>query len=90
MLVVLGAPLDRARQYALEVKAPFPILADPDRSIYHLYDLERTLGIVQQTASIIIDRAGIIRYHKHTTNPMTWLEEAKQLISVVQHLPHAQ
>lgn len=89
VLVVLGAPLDRARQYALEIKAPFPILADPDRAIYHRYDLERTLGIVQQTASIVIDRKGIIRYHKQATLPRTWLEEANGLISVVQRLPRA-
>lgn len=86
-MVVLGAPLDRARQYAFEIKAPFPILADLDRAIYHLYDLERTFGIVQQTASIIIDRKGIIRYLKRATLPQTWLEEANGLISVVQHLP---
>ena len=87
--MILGTSIDRARQYAFEIKAPFPVLADSDRSIYHLYDLERTLGIVQQTASIIIDRQGIIRYLKHATIPQTWLEEANGLISVVQRLPHA-
>ena len=86
ILVILGTTIDRARTYAADIKAPFPILADPDRSIYRLYDLERVM-LVQRTASIILDRSGIIRYHKRAVLPHTWLEEATGLINFVQRLP---
>ncbi len=86
-MVILGAPIDRARQYAADLKLPFPILADPDRSVYHQFALEKTAHIVQQTASLVIDRSGIIRYIRRATLPNTWLDEANNLISIVQRLP---
>ena len=85
--MILGAPLDRARRYAADLKAPFPILADPDRAIYHQFGLERAMLVIQRTASIIVDRSGIIRYLKQATNPQTWLAEATELINTVKNLP---
>ena len=85
--MILGAPLDRARRYAADLKAPFPILADSDRAIYHQFGLERAMLVIQRTASIIVDRSGIIRYLKRVTNPQTWLAEATELTNTVKHLP---
>lgn len=83
ILVILGHDLEHARKYAETFKSPFPILSDPDRAVYHKYELQRFVGI-QRTASIIIDQAGVIRYIKRTVNPMPWLQESKELLQAVQ------
>jgi len=83
ILIILGDTLERVRQYADTLKSPFPVLADPERTVYHRYELDKTIGI-QRTASIIIDQTGIIRYLKRSINPMTWLQESKELVQAVQ------
>jgi len=42
---------------------------------------------IQRTASIVIDRAGVIRYIKSVTNPMVWLQESQELLSFVKSMP---
>ena len=79
ILVILGATPERARQYAEQLKAPFPVLTDPEREIYHRYDLERALIVIQRTASVVVDRQGVIQYIKSATNPMLWLQESGEL-----------
>lgn len=83
ILVILGDSLEHARNYAGLLKAPFPILADPERAVYHRFELQRFIGI-QRTASVIVDPNGIIQYLKRTVNPTIWLQESKELLSVVQ------
>jgi len=83
ILIILGDTLERARQYADTLKSPFPVLADPERAVYHRYELDKFVGI-QRTASIVIDQTGIIRYIKRSINPMTWLQESKELAQAVQ------
>jgi peroxiredoxin len=83
ILVILGDSLEKARSYAQLLKAPFPILADPERAVYHRFELQRFIGI-QRTASIIVDPHGIIQYLKRTVNPTVWLQESKELLSAVQ------
>jgi peroxiredoxin len=82
ILIILGDTLERARHYADTLKSPFPVLADPDRAVYHRYELDKIVGI-QRTASIIIDQTGIIRYLKRSINPTTWLQESKELVQAV-------
>jgi thioredoxin-dependent peroxiredoxin len=84
ILVILGDTLDRARKYAETLKAPFPILADPERVVYHRFELTKNFIGFQRTASIIVDQNGVIQYIKRSTNPMTWLQESKELLQVVQ------
>ena len=86
VLVILGDTPARARQYAAMLKAPFPVLADPDRAIYRRFDLEKAYILIQRTASVVVDRAGVIRYLKRTTNPQKWLQETRKLLQVVQNL----
>jgi peroxiredoxin len=83
ILVILGDTLERARSYGESLKAPFPVLADPERNVYHLFELQKFIGI-QRTASVIVDQSGMIRYLKRATNPMTWLQESKELLKEVQ------
>jgi peroxiredoxin len=87
ILLVLGEPIERARQYAEILHLPFPVLADPVRNVYHQYGLEKSMLLIQRTASIVIDRSGVIRYIKSVINPMTWLQESQYLLSIVKSLP---
>lgn len=86
VLIVLGDSLERAAKYAEQLKAPFPVLADPERTVYHAYDLDRVAFVIQRTASVIVDREGRIRYIKRATNPMEWLRESRELLAFVKGL----
>jgi len=83
ILVILGDSLERARKYAETFKLPFPVLSDPERAVYHRFELHKFIGI-QRTASIIVDQNGVIRYIKRTINSLTWLQESKELLRAVQ------
>ncbi len=79
VIVILGNNVERARKYAQDLKLPFPVLADPDREIYHRYGLHKAMILIQRTASLVIDKNGAVRYLKQTTNPMVWLAEIDEL-----------
>ena len=84
ILIILGDTVDRARGYAETLKTPFPVLADPERTVYHRYELDKNFIGIQRTASVIVDQNGLIRYLKRSANPMTWLQESKELLRAVQ------
>ena len=83
VLVLLGDSPERARQYAQSMKLPFPVLADEARAVYHQFDLEKAYIVIQRTALVIVDQAGVIRYMKRATNPMIWLQESRELVDAV-------
>jgi peroxiredoxin len=83
ILVIIGATLERARRYAELLKAPFPVLADPERKIYHQFELTKNFIGIQHTASVIVDPNGVITYIKRAMNPMTWLQESKELVRII-------
>ncbi len=83
VLVILGDTPEHARRYAESRKTPFPVLADPGRAVYHTYGLDRALGVIQRTASIVVDLDGVIRYMKRATNPLLWLQDSADLVSAV-------
>ena len=87
VLIILGDRMERARAYASMLHLPFPVLSDPERSIYHLYGLGMSLFIIQQTASVVVDREGVIRYHRQTSNATQWLSETRRLLEFVHTLP---
>jgi peroxiredoxin len=84
ILIILGDTQEHARKYGETLKVPFPVLADPDRAIYHLYELHKNFIGIQRTASVILDQTGVIRYLKRTLNAMQWLQESKELLRAVQ------
>ncbi len=86
VLLILGNSLERAQKYAETLRLPYPVLADPDRQVYHLYGLEKALILIQRTASIVVDKDGVIRYLKTATNPMTWLQEHRELINAAKEI----
>ena len=81
--MILGDDPEHARQYAELLKLPFPVLADPDRAIYHRYGLDKALFVIQRTASLVVDRGGVIRYIKRAANPMVWLQDCSELLEFV-------
>lgn len=84
IVVILGDSQERAVKYAEQLKVPFPVLADPERVVYRAYDLDRVAFVIQRTASVIVDRQGVIRYIKRATNPMQWLQESRELLAFVE------
>jgi peroxiredoxin len=86
VLVILGDSPERAQRYGAALHAPFPILADSTQAVYHLFGLDKALLVIQRTASVVVDRNGVIRYIKRATNPITWLQESQELLQVVQRL----
>ncbi len=84
ILVILGDTLEKAQSYAEQLKSPFPILSDPERNIYHSFELVKNFIGIQRTASIILDQKGVIRYIKRSTNPTTWLQETNELLDAIQ------
>ncbi|MBK9925495.1 MAG: peroxiredoxin family protein [Anaerolineales bacterium] len=83
IIVILGEDVETSRKYAEEIGLPFPILADPDRAVYHLYELEKYFLLFQRTASLVVDKYGIVRYLKRTTIPNIWLQESRELYGFI-------
>jgi peroxiredoxin len=89
VVVILGDTQERAVKYAEQLKVPFPVLADAEFVVYRVFDLEKVAFVIQRTASVIVDRDGVIRYIKRATNPMTWLQESRELLEFVVNLENA-
>jgi len=83
VLVILGDSPERASRYAKTLKTPFPVLSDPERAVYQVFELDKVAFVIQRTASVVVDRGGLIRYIKRTVNPMTWLQESRELLEFV-------
>jgi peroxiredoxin len=86
VIVIMGDTPDRALHYAESLHTPFPVLADPERDVYIRFGLEKALLVIQRTASLVVDRHGVIRYIKRATNPMTWLQESRELLEAARAL----
>jgi peroxiredoxin Q/BCP len=83
VVVILGDSLERAEGYAKLLNLPFPVLSDPERKVYEIYELEKYFLLIQRTASIVIDRNGVVQYLKRTTLPNVWLQESRELLGFV-------
>ena len=83
VFVILGEDIDRARRYSKEMKLPFPVLADPERQVYHRYGLQKALILIQRSATMLIDQEGVIQFIKAVTNPMAWLSGFEELYQEV-------
>jgi len=83
VIVILGDTLEKAKSYVAALKLPFPVLYDPEREVYRIYELEKYFQLIQRTASIVVNREGRVQYLKRTTNPMTWLQESRELFGFV-------
>lgn len=86
ILVILGDTLETTKAYAAGLSLPFPILSDPKRAVYHAYELEKYFLLFQRTASLVVDKDGIVRYLKRTTVPNVWIQESRELYGFVESL----
>lgn len=86
VIVILGNNLERTQAYASLTNAPFPVLSDPDRQVYLVYELEKYFLLIQRTASIVVDHNGVVQYLKRTTLPNVWLQESRELLGFVDSL----
>lgn len=86
VVVIIGSNVEKAADYARITNAPFPILVDEKREVYAAYELEKYFSLFQRTASIVIDKQGIVRYLKRTTVPNVWLQESRELLGFVDSL----
>ncbi|GHO80631.1 peroxiredoxin [Ktedonobacter sp. SOSP1-85] len=71
LIIGSGTPADAAN-YARKLRLRIPVLADAQRSVYHQYGLRKgmlAVLYVQRSATVLIDKTGIVRYIEHSTNP---------------------
>jgi peroxiredoxin Q/BCP len=90
VIVILGEGMKKAKEYADGIGLPFPILCDPDREVYQLYELEKYFLLFQRTASLVVDKDGVVRYLKRTTVPNVWLQESRELLGFILSLEEGQ
>ncbi len=67
---------------AKQLEAPFPVLADPARHAYRAYGFTKSLWVIQQSGSVLVDREGVIRYVHRSTNPQQSFQEDEVLREV--------
>jgi peroxiredoxin len=54
---------------------PYPALVDRDRATYKAYGLSRAMFIIQESATFLVDRDGVVRHATRSVNPggsMDW------------------
>lgn len=84
VLVIGGGNREDAERLSRTLKLPFPVLADPDRSVYESYGLNKALLLIQRSGTFLIDRQGIVRYIHQVTNPQASVDKAELLREVEQ------
>jgi peroxiredoxin len=61
--VVIGSGTALSHRLATRwLRLPWPVLRDPDRSVYREYGLIRRFVLIQQSGTFIVDGKGILRY----------------------------
>ncbi|HEX4935336.1 MAG TPA: redoxin domain-containing protein [Gemmatimonadaceae bacterium] len=54
---------------------PYPVLVDRERTTYAAYGLSKALLILQESATFLVDREGVVRHATRALNPresMDW------------------
>ncbi len=74
LFVIGGGSLEDAKKMATNLKLPFPVLADTDRSTYAKFNLGKALVMLQKSATFLIDAGGIVRYAHRSALPAGSLE----------------
>lgn len=82
VLVIGGGTAMAARMAARLLRLPFPVLHDPDRTVYRAYGFERKLGMIQQSGTVVVDREGILRYRTAGVNPFDALDRTALLAAL--------
>jgi peroxiredoxin len=83
--VGVARALSGAERLSARLKLPFPVLVNPDRTVYRRYGLDKVLIALQRSGTFLIDKQGIVRYIHQVTNPQASLEK-EELLREVEHL----
>jgi peroxiredoxin len=84
VLVIGGGSAAAATKLGRSLKVPFPVLADPDRTVFGSFGLDKRL-FIQRSATVLIDKNGTIRYILRATNPRNSFDK-DELIKAVSTL----
>jgi peroxiredoxin len=85
-VVVIGSgPVLSLRLATRWLRLPWPIVRDPDRSVYRQYGLARPLGLIQQSGTFVVDRDGILRYAHGGLNPWDALRQ-DEVVAILRRL----
>lgn len=79
VLVIGGGSQTTARMAARLLNVPYPILFDAERKLYAVYGFERAAGLIQQSGTVLVDRAGTVRLVERGLNPFQALDTEKLL-----------
>jgi peroxiredoxin Q/BCP len=82
VLVIGGGNEIDAVKMAHRLTAPFPILADGDRSVYERYNVDKVFAFLQRSATFIIDVDGRIAYAHRSANPSAGLNIGEVLAAL--------
>jgi peroxiredoxin Q/BCP len=77
VLVIGGGSLKHAQRLAERLSLPFPVLADPEHRVYRAYHLSKALLLFQTSATLLVDKSGIVRYVHRAANPYASLDNAE-------------
>lgn len=70
-VVVVPGGIDAARQMRERFKLHVPVASGADGDVHSLFGLEKQLfGIAQQSGTVLIDAAGVIRHQRAATLPI--------------------
>jgi peroxiredoxin len=85
VIIIGGGGRLRAGLAAKLLRVPFPILADPDRSVYRAYGFERIAYLIQRSGTVLLDRDGTVQYVRGSANPHGALDR-EELMERIQRL----
>lgn len=78
LLVIAPGTQGDAAKLKEGLNLPFTVLADATGEVVSAYGVPRSLfGLIQRSASIVIDRDGVIRYLRRGINPAQSMVEAE-------------
>lgn len=77
VLVIGGGKIEDAAALAKVYRLPFPVLADQSRNVYLSYGLDKAFLFIQRSGTVLIDKAGSVRYIEIGANPSQSLRRAE-------------
>ncbi len=78
---------EKAGRLARLIRAPYPVLADPEREVFRAYGYTRRLvSLLQQSGVVLVDPAGRVRYLRRCANPFLALD-LPELERAIEGLP---
>ncbi len=82
VLVIGPSTAEAAAQFSEKHQLPFPVLGDKDRTSYRAYGLRKSLLVIQQSGTLLIDVVGKVGYIYRSTDPKAALDERRLLDEV--------